>query len=162
MKGSEQHYDIHDEIHEHIDKLSFELKKFSKLLKFENDALHNRNYDEVSQASEEKTYLIKNIQRVDRALKAVFHDERTETTLQDYIKSQPESSTIKVKWTEQMQVLEKCNNQNSINKRLVDQYINDIHSIIDIIDMNNNPQVYNKNGLTVYSNKTSASYSNRI
>lgn len=153
---------LHEEINAHIDKLSFELKKFSKLLKFENDALHNRNYDELTQASEEKTFLIKNITRVDHALKSVFHDNQRETTLQDYINGMPSNSHLKAKWSEQMQILEKCNKQNSENKKLVDSYINDIHSIIDIIDMSNNPQTYNQSGSTQYTNETGSSYSSRI
>ncbi len=153
---------IHEEVNTYIDTLSFELKKFSSLLKFENNALQNRNYDELNQSSEEKTFIIKKIQRVDSALKAVFHDDQSETTLQDYIKSMPNDNHIKTRWAEQMQVLEKCNKQNSENKKLVDQYINEVHSIVDILNTNDSPQVYSKTGMSAYSNTNNISYSNRV
>lgn len=155
-------HSIHEAINAHLEKLAFELKKFSQLLKFEHTALHNRNYDELYIASEEKDQLIKNIQRVDHALKAVFHDNTHETTLQDYIKALPAQSNLKRQWREQMHMLNKCNKLNHINKRLVDKHINDIHSIIDIMDMNESPNVYNANGVKGYANANGARVSTRI
>lgn len=153
---------INEEVTSYIEKLAFELKKFSGLLKFEKDALQNRNYDEVNQTTEEKTCLIKKIQKIDDSLKAIFHDSQKETTLQEYIRSMPNGEDLKTKWAEQMILLDRCNKQNSENKKLVDQYINEVHSIIDILNINDNPQVYNKAGVSQYGNSSTASYSNRI
>lgn len=155
-------HSIHEEISALMEKLAFELKKFSQLLKFEHTALHNRSYDELYLASEEKDHLIKNIQRVDHALKAVFHDNTHETTLQDYIKALPDKNELKRHWREQMQMLHKCNKQNHINKRLVDKHINDIHSIIDIMDMNESPNIYNATGVKGYANASGSRVSTRI